>query len=217
MKASFNVDIGKLSTTKDVWFRDASFVDASGSATFTEEETQEITYTLSQAGRLFQSINPMTLNRIAASETIMTQIKTFNNSKIRAGEKIKNTTQHTNELIRSIETKLNANVLDAKKADTKAKREKEKNELMRFYRGNAQELKKVFDLMNLVVDAKLMVIRKLETIRDVGTFIRTDDGYRITAPEGFVAVDRLKGNAVKLVDRLEFAHANFNAAKNWDK
>ena len=145
MKASFNVDIGKLSTTKDVWFRDASFVDASGSATFTEEETQEITYTLSQAGRLFQSINPMTLNRIAASETIMTQIKTFNNSKIRAGEKIKNTTQHTNELIRSIETKLNANVLDAKKADTKAKREKEKNELMRFYRGNAQELKKVFD------------------------------------------------------------------------
>ena len=88
---------------------------------------------------------------------------------------------------------------------------------MRFYRGNAQELKKVFDLMNLVVDAKLMVIRKLETIRDVGTFIRTDDGYRITAPEGFVAVDRLKGNAVKLVDRLEFAHANFNAAKNWDK
>ena len=97
------------------------------------------------------------------------------------------------------------------------KREKEKNELMRFYRGNAQELKKVFDLMNLVVDAKLMVIRKLETIRDVGTFIRTDDGFRITAPEGFVAVDRLKGSAVKLVDRLEFAHANFNAQKNWDK
>ena len=27
MKASFNVDIGKLSTTKDVWFRDASFVE----------------------------------------------------------------------------------------------------------------------------------------------------------------------------------------------
>jgi hypothetical protein len=78
-------------------------------------------------------------------------------------------------------------------------------------------LRKVFDFMNLIVDAKLKIIRKLETIRDVGTFIRTEDGFRITAPEGFVAVDRLKGNAVKLVDRLEFAHANFNAAKNWDK
>jgi len=88
---------------------------------------------------------------------------------------------------------------------------------MRFYRSNASELRKVFDFMNLIVDAKLKIIRKLETIRDVGTFIRTDDGFRITAPEGFVAVDKLKGNAVKLVDRLEFAHANFNAAKNWDK
>jgi hypothetical protein len=47
--------------------------------------------------------------------------------------------------------------------------------------------------------------------------VRTDTGYRITAPEGFVAVDKLKGNAVKLVDRLEFSQANFNAAKNWSK
>jgi hypothetical protein len=71
--------------------------------------------------------------------------------------------------------------------------------------------------MNLIVDAKLMIIRKLEQIKDIGTFIRTDDGFRITAPEGFVAVDRLKGNAVKLIDRLEFSLANFTAAKAWDK
>ena len=48
------------------------------------------------------------------------------------------------------------------------------------------------------------------------TFIRTDDGYRITQPEGFVAVDKV-GKAVKLVNRLEFSRANFTAAKNWDK
>ena len=212
-----NVDIGKLSTTKDVWFRDASFVDASGSATFTEAETKDITYTLSQAGSLFQQINPLTMNRIAANDTILMQIKTFNNTKVRAGEKIKNTLQHTNELIRTIENKLNQSVLEAKLEKTKKERIAKKNELMRFYRSNANELKKIFDLQNLIVDAKLMVIRKLEEIKDIGTFIRTDDGFRITAPEGFVAVDRLKGSAVKLVDRLEFAHANFNAQKNWDK
>lgn len=217
MKASFNVDIGKLSTTKDVWFRDASFVDASGSATFTEDETKEITYVLSQAGSLFQQINPMTLNRIAANDTVLMQIKTFNNTKVRAGEKIKNTLQHTNELIRTIENKLNQSVLEAKLEKTKKERIAKKNELMRFYRTNASELKKIFDLQNLVVDAKLMIIRKLEEIKDIGTFIKTEDGFRITAPEGFVAVDRLKGNAVKLIDRLEFAHANFNAQKNWDK
>ena len=217
MKASFNIDIGRLSSTKDVWFRDASFVDASGSATFTEDETKDLTGILSQAGRMFQTISSLTINRIASNETIRVQIATFNNTKVRSGERIKDTQKHTAELIKTIEAKLNQHVLDAKKEDTKKKRVAEKNEVMRFYRSSASELRKVFDFMNLIVDAKLKIIRKLETIRDVGTFIRTDDGFRITAPEGFVAVDRLKGNAVKLVDRLEFAHANFNAAKNWDK
>ena len=217
MKASFNIDIGHLKTTKDVWFRDASFTDASGSATFTEEETKQITQLLSNAGRLFQSINSMTLNRISASDVYSTYIKTFNNTKVREGKKITNTKQHTKELISWIETKLNKAIQEAKKEDTKKKRVTEKNEIMRFFRNSSNDLTTMFDFMNLLVDAKLMIVRKLETIRSVGTFIRTDDGFRITAPEGFVAVDRLKGNAVKLVDRLEFSQANFNAAKNWSK
>lgn len=216
MKASFNIDIGHLKTTKDVWFRDASFTDASGSATFTEEETAEITSILSQAGRVFQTIPALTLNRIAASEVFMTQIKTFNNTKVREGKKIIDTRKHTQELINWVEAKLNKEVLAAKKEDTKQKRIKEKNEVMRFYRSNAIYLKQIFDLMNLIVDAKLMIIRKLETIRSIGTFVRTDDGFRITAPEGFVAVDHL-GKALKLVDRLEFSHKNFTAQKAWDK
>ena len=216
MKASFNIDIGHLKTTKDIWFRDASFTNASGSATFTEEETAAITSILSQAGRVFQSIPALTLNRIAASETYMTQIKTFNNTKVREGKKISDTRVHTQELINWIEAKMNKEVLAAKKEETKQKRLKEKNEVMRFYRSNAIQLKQIFDLMNLIVDAKLMIIRKLETIRSIGTFVRTDDGFRITAPEGFVAVDHL-GKALKLVDRLEFSHKNFTAQKAWDK
>jgi hypothetical protein len=216
MKASFNIDIGHLKTTKDVWFRDASFTDASGSATFTDEETAEITSILSQAGRVFQTIPALTLNRIAASETYLTQIKTFNNTKVREGKKILDTRKHTQELINWVEAKLNKEVLAAKKEDTKQKRIKEKNEVMRFYRSNSIQLKQIFDLMNLIVDSKLMIIRKLETIRSIGTFVRTDDGFRITAPEGFVAVDHL-GKALKLVDRLEFSHKNFTAQKAWDK
>jgi hypothetical protein len=216
MKASFNIDIGHLKTTKDVWFRDASFTDASGTATFTEEETAEITSILSNAGRLFNTIPALTLNRIAASDVFLTQIKTFNNTKVREGKKIADTRVHTQELLNWVEAKLNKEVLAAKKEDTKQKRIKEKNEVMRFYRSNAIQLKMIFDLMNLIVDAKLMIIRKLETIKSIGTFVRTDEGFRITAPEGFVAVDHL-GKALKLVDRLEFSRQNFNAQKAWDK
>ena len=218
MKASFNIDIKNLSTTKDVWFRDAYFVDAAGTASFTKAETNEITGVLASAGRLFQTINPMTMNRIAASDTILTFIKTFNNTKVRSGEAIKDTGKHTVELIKWVEDKLNKEILAAKKAETKAKRQTEKNEMMRFFRGNSNELKKIFDLQNDIVDSKNMIINKLQQIQQVtGSFLKTDDGYKVTNPEGFVAVDKLKGNAVKLVDRLEFAHANFNAAKNWSK
>jgi len=216
MKASFNIDIGHLTTTKDVWFRDASFTDASGSATFTAEETAEITSVLSQAGRVFQTIPALTLNRISASDVFLTQIKTFNNTKVREGKKIGDTRVHTQELLNWIEAKLNKEILAAKKEDTKQKRIKEKNEVMRFYRSNALQLKLIFDLMNLIVDAKLMIIRKLETIKSIGTFVRTDNGFKVTAPEGFVAVDYL-GKALKLVDRLEFSHKNFTAQKAWDK
>jgi hypothetical protein len=218
LKVSYNVDIGHLTQTKDVWFRDASFVDASGTVTFTEQETQKLTQILSDAGRVFLSINPKAMNYVSLNETINEQIKTFNNVKVRAGVAIKNTSEHTFELIRSVESKLNKDITDAKKEDTRKKRIVEKTEIMRFYRNNASQLKLMFDLMNLIVEAKIMIIRKLETIKStVDTFILTPNGYRVTGPEGFVAVDRLSGGALKLVDRLEFSHSNFTVAKNWSK
>ena len=218
LKASFNIDIGNLKQTKDVWFRDASFVDASGTATFTETETKVISNLLTQSGRVFQTINPLILNRISSSEVINTQIKTFNNTKVRSGEKITNTQQHVTELIRWVEEKLNKEILSAKKEETKKKRIAEKSELIRFYRSNAAQLKVIFDLMNLIVDAKIIIVRKLESIKSsVDTFVKTEDGFKVTGPEGFVAVDRLSGGALKLIDRLEFSQQNFNAAKNWSK
>ena len=218
MKASFNIDINNLTRTKDVWFRDAYFIDASGTATFTEDETKQITRVLSDVGSKFKSTSSLVLNRIASSEILQVQIKTFNNTKVRAGEAIKNTAQHTRELIKWIEDKHNKEILAAKKEETKKKRIAEKNEMMRFFRSYASELQKIFDIQNDIVVAKNMVIRKLQQLRQVtGTFLQTENGFKVTNPEGFVAVDKLKGNAVKLVDRLEFSLANFSAAKAWSK
>lgn len=218
LKASFNIDIKNLTPTKDVWFRDAYFFDASGVATFTEEETKQITGILSQAGRTLQSINSLNLNRIAANDTILTYIKTFNNTKVREGQAIKNTALHTSELVRWVEAKLNKDIADAKREETKQKRVKEKTEIMRFFRGAAADLRNIFDLMNLIVDAKNMVVKTLQQIRQItGTFLKTDDGFKVTNPEGFVAVSKTTGGALKLVDRLEFAHANFTVKKDWSK
>jgi len=158
------------------------------------------------------------MNRIATNDKIRQYIKTFNNKKVREGQTIRDTMTHTRQLILDVEKQLNDRILDAKREDTKRNRIAEKTEVMRFFRNYAVELKKIFDIQNDITEAKNMIIGKLQQVEQVArTFIKTDSGYRITAPEGFVAVDHIKGNAVKLVDRLEFSQANFNAAKNWSK
>jgi hypothetical protein len=218
MKASFGADIGGMKISKNVWYRDASFVDATGTATFTKQETDALNAILSQAGSIFRTISPRTMNQIATNDTYKITIKAWNNLKVREGKEITNTTTHVAGLISSVEEKLNKSILEAKKADTKQKRQMEKKIIMEFYKSNKNELKKIFDLQNLLVRAKNMIVQKLQQVQDsVGTYLRTDStGLKVTAPEGFVAIDKI-GNAVKLVDRLEFSQANFNATKNWSK
>ena len=218
MKASFNVDIKNLNTTKDIWFRDADFTDASGTATFTAQETKNITRLLSDVGSVFKNTSALVMNRIATNDKIRQYIKVFNNKKVREGQVIRDTMTHTRQLILDVEKQLNDRILEAKREDTKRNRIAEKTEVMRFFRNYAVELKKIFDIQNGITEAKNMIIQKLQQVEQVTrTFIKTDSGYRITAPEGFVAVDHLKGNAVKLVDRLTFSRDNFNTAKNWSK
>ena len=218
MKASFNIDIKNLTPTKDVWFRDAYFTDASGTASFTEEETKKITSILSTVGAIFKQTNSMSVGRISSNDVIREYIKTFNNTKVREGQKITNTAAHTRELLKWVEDKLNDKIIEAKMDKTKRDKTMIKNEIMRTLRGSANDLKNIFDMQNGMVDAKNMIIKKLQQMKQVtSTFVQTEDGFKVTNPEGFVAVDKLTGNAVKLVDRLEFSHLNFTAQKNWSK
>jgi hypothetical protein len=63
--------------------------------------------------------------------------------------------------------------------------------------------------------AKNTLLQKMSQIQSIGNFIRTSTGYRVTAPEGYVAVDNVAG-AIKLVDRLEFSRQNFTMPKGWN-
>ena len=216
MSASFNVNLRGLSKSSSVWFSDATYKDTSGTINFNKAETKEITDVLSQAGKTFQTLKADVLNNVGDSD-INILVKAFNNTKVRAGEKITNTRQHTRGLIAYVYDKLKKDVDKVKRPETKKEKQLTMDNKMKFFRSNSSQLVKIFDMQNLLVDAKELIIRKLEKSKGVmDTFVRTNNGYRVTQPEGFVAVDKV-GKAVKLVDRLEFAHQNFTAAKNWDK
>ena len=217
MKSSFNININRLLKNKDIWFRDAEFTDASGTASFTARDTETITKILSSVGRTFQNISANTLNMIADDSEINTIIKTFNNSKIKTGQQIRNTRTHVTQLIRYIENKYDKDINKLKTDASKDKKTQRKNEFLKFFLQKKADLEKIFDLMNMLIDAKMMIISKLENMEQLTqTFVKDGAGYKVTAPEGFVAVDQIKGGAVKLVDRLEFSRNNFNVElKNW--
>ena len=218
MSASFGVPAGAFQETGSVWQADASFRDTSGTSTMTKSETDQVTAILSKAGKLFQQLDSNVLRMVSDDPQIALLVKTYNNTKVRAGTKISNVRKHTAGVIAFVYDRLKADIDKVKQEKTKAAKKVTMDRYVGFLRKNSSELVKIFAMQNLLIDAKLLIIRKLEDIKGLAkTFVRTSTGYRVTAPEGFVAIDNLKGGALKLVDRMEFAHQNFNAAKNWDK
>ena len=217
MSASFTVNLKGLNKNTGVWFSDADYKDTSGTINFNKDETTDITNVLSNAGKTFRKIDSNFLGQLSQDEKLKELIKTYNNTKVRAGEKITNTKKHTAGLIAYVYDKSKGEVEKVKRPQTKEVKQQNMDRLMKFFRSQASKLVTIFDMQNLLVDAKDMIIRKLEKAKGVAsTFVRTTKGYKVTGPEGFVAVDKV-GKAVKLVDRLEFAHQNFSAAKNWTK
>ena len=84
---------------------------------------------------------------------------------------------------------------------------------------NKINLKKIFDLQKLIVVVKLKLINILNKFIKLDTFVKTPRGFKTTGQEGYLAIDKLGGDAVKIVDRLEFSYNNFspNILKGWDK
>ena len=221
MSASFGkVIVGKLKHVPTVWMDDATYKDVSGKATFTAEETKEFRGIVSRAGTLLRTIPTAALNAISSHPDLLIMVKTYNNAKVRAGEKITNTTAHAAGLIHYLADKFKKEAESRKtpagKAAIHAKMQTVLNPIVSVAPAH---LAAIFNFQNEVVEAKAMLIKKMNQAASVGTFLRTAHGYKVTTPEGYVAIDHLTNGAVKLVDRLEFSAANFSpdVIKGWTK
>ena len=220
MKAEFGRDIvGKLRRTKDVWMDDATLKDVSGTATLTASETSMLNSNLSNAGKIFQKIASKSLKEIEQNKELNLVINVYNNREVRKGQRITNTARHAKGLIMFVNDRY-AKQIDKRTSDAgKQVQIDKRDELLEFFsRGNLDQLKLIFDLHNYVTDSKLIIINKLNELNNMGTFVKTKSGFKVTGVEGFVAIDRMEGGAVKLVDRLEFSTNNFSKdiIKGWD-
>jgi len=219
MSASFGVDIaGSLKKSRNVFSTDANYRDQSGKATFTKSETLEVTNHLSKAGSLLRTLPSDFLSLVADDNEVKMRVKAFLNQFVRAGEPFPESGKMANKLYDYVEAYY-------QKEEDKYKTEKGKEgaraKKAKFAKvlASPNELKAMFDFFNEIVQAKLMIINKLHKAEGLKTFLRTSNGLRVTDREGYVAIDKMKGGAVKLVDRLEFSKANFSdeVLKGWQK
>ena len=214
MRASFGASVGGFKQNRNVFFDDARYKQAEDPG-FTGGEEKRFDAVLNMAeGSVYKA--GAFIDKIKKDKgplSLGVQLKTFFNTYIRAGSKIGNAKALTNNFEVYFIGKLKKEI-DGKKTDKAKQKYKEILEVgMKILRPNRQGLYFAIASYITLQTAKSMLLNKLNRIQSIGSFMRTKNGYKVTNPEGYVAIN--KGGAVKLVDRLVFSQANFNVAKDW--
>ena len=211
-QAKFGFDSSQLGQTSSVWHRDAIIKDFSGTVTLTKDESDNVMSAIAEADKYLKSIDSDTFNWLEKGNDLigkdfLQQLKAHVNNNIRAGafdEPTKFAQGFVQKYIEFMQKKIDG-------YKTQAKQDEMTDKLVqgvKFIKEHVPGIVAVYDLYLKIIEAKIRIVKKLENIRQIPTFKQTDSGYEVTGEEGFVAVDRM-GNALKLVDRLEFSRLNF--------
>jgi len=219
MKASYNFDASGLKPSKNVWSQDAKLRDMT-QYTMSKKDTDEVNEYLSTAGFIFNKIAGSTLRQLEKNKDLTQLIEQHTNSYVRAQALPPDPAKRVDSLIRFIQQKFKKEI-DKRTTDKGKDAQRMKlGEILNFFsQKNKQSLVQMFELQKVIILAKLKLINILNKLNMTQTFLKTKRGYRVTGQEGYVAIDKLGGDAVKIVDRMEFSFANFspNILKGWDK
>jgi len=218
LKASFGVNVNRFTKTPSVFFDDASYKDASGVATFSAAESERYDSLLRMAmGSI--SKGKRILNLLQKQTNMLSvgaRLKIFFNDYVRQGQEISNVKRLQNDFRKYYASVLDDEMSSKKTEAAKRKYETIRDDGLRFIDSYSDEIYFAIASYVTLQTVKNYLVSKMNQIKSIGTFLQKDNGFEVTNPEGYVAVDRM-GNAVKLVDRLEFSTANFTLAKNWIK
>jgi hypothetical protein len=210
MTAQFGANVTGFTQTKDVWFDDATYKDYTGIASLTPQENADIEKYLAATAATMDKIGQQRFDVVLTDKEFNRMIKPFINKQIRAGSQISNPTKflqdfidnYEQEMMKGVGDDLNSRVAQNRVAKIKAKEQ--------WIADNSNNLIGVLATYKRIIELKHMLLNKLQQVEGIGTFQKTNDGYKVTSPEGFVAIGH-DGGAIKLVDRLTFSRTNFLA------
>jgi hypothetical protein len=213
MDAQFGVDVAGFGEDSNVWYDDAYIKDMSGSL-FSSQEVLDLKTKIKQLDALVEQV-PMPLwMKLSTNKDFTTYMLQFINKLVRGnklGMRGKDMMQQFLNYYRDVQQQAK----DKLKTDKAKDKRDEMVALMgKLFSENARGVENILEIHNRTILLKTAILKQINQIKATKQFIKTDQGYQVTNPEGYVAIDN-DGQAVKLVDRLDFSKANLTAQKQW--
>ena len=144
---------------------------------------------------------------------VASYLKQFFNAEIKASRTINDPKLALKSLGKFYHEKMNKEVNKMKSVQKQAERRTQLYDGLTYLEDNESEFHAMFALYRKLQENKKIVIDALDNLESFRTFVQTDKGYRVTAPEGYVL--HHNGDMIKLVNRIEFSYINFTLAKQW--
>ena len=207
MTANFGVNVTAFNQTADVWFDDATYKDYTGIASLTPTENTKIQKYLAATKNTLDKIGSQRFDIILHDKEFARMVKPYINKMVRAGSHAVDPTEFLKDFIKHYNEEMMKGIDDptTRQAQNRVAKIKTREQ---WIADNSNNLVGVLAVYKRIIELKGMLLHKLSQVEGIGTFQKTQDGYKVTAPEGFVAIGH-DGGAVKLVDRLAFSRINF--------
>lgn len=206
LSATFDVKANEFKKSSTVWLQDA-FVNDASKLNLEKSELNTITGILKMIDTKKDVVEKI-------DSKVIELLKMYKNNRIKSDIGILKAETGIRDFIDYIEERYENDINTLKTDNSKILKTKEKEKIIEYIDDNSSNITLVFKIYNWFVKIKMIVLNKLNQIENIGTFVRQGDGYKVTAPEGFVAISN-DGSVAKLVDRLEFSRLNFTIPKNW--
>ena len=144
---------------------------------------------------------------------ISTFVKQFFNSEVKAGVQITNVDETIHALVNFYDAKMQKELAKIKTVANRTKKCALVYESENYLLDNVYKFKMMIALYKELQNLKQMVIDKLDHLEEFRTYVQTENGYKVTTPEGYVM--HKDGSMIKFVNRFEFAFNNFTLQKQW--
>ena len=216
MNAQAGADVENFVRSNDVFFDNATYKDVSGSAKFTDDETQYFLQQIDTLENLLRQVPRNLTSLFAGNQDFVPYFQMYINAMVKQGELPTNSVQFLKGFQKFYADRMQQQIAGLKAQKALQMRQDKIKQMPQFLNKLKAPLQNMLGFYKQVQLMKAIVLKKMNQAQAIGSFQQTDSGLEVTEPEGFVAVDK-SGNAVKLVDRLGFSRRNLTAINKFKK